>query len=888
MAHWLRKAAVALLAASSTTIFPNQIDEDTSGHWPFEVTAPIAKPNTPSCSILLAQTSFGNTYGRPFVASYTPQCGGDPQAWSLIVLKYEASGTGRQFDRTSGVWLGGVELLRTTTAEPSPNFTVSWTIEKDVTRFASVFALKNAKLVVALDNIVNDIYTAVLHVNVTATFYATDTQNPPAIVPSLVIPVSASEKSYGWWSMRGEEVSYRLPLVPRNVVKASLEVFISAHGCDEFWYTNIPSSDPECGNGTFKELMVSLDEKLVSVAWPTVTIYTGGINPLLWRPIFSIQASDVPSIVLDLTPYIYILTNNDRHTIGLSIFNANSYWLASGSLQLWTDSSIEVSKGGIIENDIPAPVFIHTFNNITNESKTIAHRNISYSGFLFGSQGLVKTIVRSKLDFDNVVKVKSGFDNVVKDKSGPKVGSSGQQRVLGVNRVSRAEVDDQTVSQSQSIETVVETIGIKKSVESLQRENLLELHVVQTSFEDKSFAIESEIFQSVNLEKLSPNTLISVNTKQQSDGDFFRNATTQKGGGQTTTSQIYDKITDVKGAPRRCYTRSVTATNGSITFDESDNTFKSYSVSENMVVSQVEICHNGPKLSQFVYGTWRLADNGATRDPHLILQRIQKCVELGITSFDLADIYGMYTYEKVFGQALALAGPEFRQRIQLITKCDIVAKSDAFPHVSVKHYDTSFEYIVAAATRSLHELGVSYLDVLLLHRPDVLMDADEVARAFHELKLQGKVLHFGVSNFNRDQFELLQSRLDFPLVTNQIEVSCVEMKHLHDGTLDFMQKIRTCPMVWSPLCGGAIFKSDQPEKIARITEALKSVAAEIGPEATISDVAFAWILTLPSKPIIVLGTNDLARLEQASKVNYKLSRSQFFTIWQASAGRRVL
>jgi predicted oxidoreductase len=285
------------------------------------------------------------------------------------------------------------------------------------------------------------------------------------------------------------------------------------------------------------------------------------------------------------------------------------------------------------------------------------------------------------------------------------------------------------------------------------------------------------------------------------------------------------------------------------------------------------------KLSKFVFGTWRLADK-ASSDPKDILERIYSCIDLGITTFDLADIYGLYTYEKLFGNALKL-DPSVRSKIQIITKFDILINCPAFPNVKVHHYDTSKEYVIQAVERSLKEIGIDYIDLLLIHRPDPLMNADEVANAFHQLKKDGKVLHFGVSNFSPSQFELLQSRLDFPLVTNQVEYSVMHPDPMYNGTFDQLQRVRVQPMIWSPLAGGKLF-NDKSEKTLRVVGALEKVCKELGPNVTIDQVAYAWILKHPADCCIVLGTNDITRIKKAvGSLDISLTREHWFFILEA-------
>jgi predicted oxidoreductase len=224
--------------------------------------------------------------------------------------------------------------------------------------------------------------------------------------------------------------------------------------------------------------------------------------------------------------------------------------------------------------------------------------------------------------------------------------------------------------------------------------------------------------------------------------------------------------------------------------------------------------------------------------------------------------------------------------MQIVTKCGIMLVSPNRPQHTFKHYDTSQAHIVASTEESLQVLGTDHVDLLLIHRPDVLMDPDEVAEAFTTLRQAGKVLHFGVSNFTPSQFDLLASRLGFPLVTNQIEVSVLSLDLLHDGTVDQCLQRGIAPMVWSPLAGGRIFDEDS-EQAVRVRQALQSVGQELG-GASLDQVALAWLLAHPVRFVPVLGSSKIERVRSAAGAEALcLSREQWFTIWSASTGTPV-
>ncbi|AMF92923.1 oxidoreductase [Vibrio fluvialis] len=301
------------------------------------------------------------------------------------------------------------------------------------------------------------------------------------------------------------------------------------------------------------------------------------------------------------------------------------------------------------------------------------------------------------------------------------------------------------------------------------------------------------------------------------------------------------------------------------------------------MVAKVTIASQGPEFSELVQGYWRLGEWGMTAQERLTF--LKQHLELGITTVDHADIYGNYECEQLFGEALALE-PSLREQLQIVTKCDIKLCSAKFPERKINHYDTSAAHIYQSVNNSLERLRVNEIDVLLIHRPDVLMDADEVAEAFTELHKVGKVKHFGVSNFSPAQFELLQSRLGKPLVTNQVEINPLNFDVAHDGTLDQMQMLRTRPMAWSCLGGGAIFKGDS-EQAQRVRAVLEELREELGAES-IDQVIYAWVRALPSKPLPIIGSGKIERVQAAvDALDLTLSREQWYRVWVASKGHGV-
>lgn len=288
----------------------------------------------------------------------------------------------------------------------------------------------------------------------------------------------------------------------------------------------------------------------------------------------------------------------------------------------------------------------------------------------------------------------------------------------------------------------------------------------------------------------------------------------------------------------------------------------------------------GAVFSRIAAGAWRMAEWGLT--PQQRLGWIEACLDLGITTFDHADIYGGYTVEALFGEALALQ-PALRQRMQIASKCGIRLVNPQRPGNLVKHYDTSPAHVRASVENSLQQLRTDHLDVLLIHRPDALMNAAELADVFTRLRTEGKVLHFGVSNHTPSQLALLDAHL--PLVTHQLECSPLHLDALHDGAFDQAQTLGFSPMVWSPLAGGRLFTGTDVASV-RVRDVLTALANEWGssPEA----VAMAWLLRHPARPVPVLGSRRVRAYGQAvDAMTLNMDAQSWYRVWSAGAGRAV-
>jgi predicted oxidoreductase len=287
------------------------------------------------------------------------------------------------------------------------------------------------------------------------------------------------------------------------------------------------------------------------------------------------------------------------------------------------------------------------------------------------------------------------------------------------------------------------------------------------------------------------------------------------------------------------------------------------------------------KFSRVVLGFWRLLDWGLSTDQ--LIDYLHEVLDLGITTMDQADIYGNYQAEELLGEALK-KDKSLAKQMQFVTKCGIVYKGKN--GARVKYYDYSKKWIMGQVEKSLSFMGIDHIDLLLLHRPSPLMDPDEIADAFSTLKQQGKVTHFGVSNFLPDEFDLLQSSMDEPLITNQVEFSALHMGNMENGVLNQCLKNKIHPMLWSPLAGGAIFTSDAPEAV-RLRETLEVIREEVGAD-DIDAIAFAWLLAHPTQPLPITGSGEIGLAKRpVEALKYKLTYEQWFMIWTAVKGHKV-
>ncbi len=287
----------------------------------------------------------------------------------------------------------------------------------------------------------------------------------------------------------------------------------------------------------------------------------------------------------------------------------------------------------------------------------------------------------------------------------------------------------------------------------------------------------------------------------------------------------------------------------------------------------------GVKLSRIVYGMWRLGDDADTSPAH-VQAKIEACLAQGITTLDQADIYGGYTAEAILGAAFK-AAPHLKRKVEIVTKCGIVAPVGRHAGARVKHYDTGAAHVTQAVEASLRAMDVEVIDLLLIHRPDPMMDHEETGGVLDALVASGKVRSVGVSNFRPWDFTLLQSAMDSKLVTNQIELSLSHLEPFTDGDLAFLQERGLPVMAWSPLGGGALMTGS-----GAVQAVLERIANEHGVDR--AAVATAWLLLHPARIIPVMGTNNPARIAAIGEaMRVPMDRETWFELYTAALGREV-
>jgi hypothetical protein len=370
---------------------------------------PVPRPATTPCTVTLFQNLDFSDFNPKFF-DYAPPAS-CPGPWAAVVFEADWSvDAGRQFDRTGEIWIGGANIFFGTTPEPSHNVMRTWHTESNLTELSPLFTVAQQGRV-DLGNLVNQTYTSHIHGSAYLQFYPlAQGQNPPATA-SVVLPMSAGPT--------GGTVTLNSPsdqlaatfTLPTNVERAYLDVFAQGQQTDEFWWTcapnNVASELQNCGNTSFREAEVSIDGTPAGVAPIYPWIFTGGIDPYLWRPIPGVHTLNFEPYRVDLTPFAGVLSNGQPHTVAVSVYNADMYFSATANLLLYQDLNSTQVTGAVTTNTINPPDPMITENIFFNGTvargplSVDVQRGFTVEGFVNTSHGTVDTKVVQSIDYTN-------------------------------------------------------------------------------------------------------------------------------------------------------------------------------------------------------------------------------------------------------------------------------------------------------------------------------------------------------------------------------------------------------------------------------------------------------------------------------------------------------
>ncbi|HTW47130.1 MAG TPA: peptide-N4-asparagine amidase [Acidobacteriaceae bacterium] len=373
----------------------------------------VPRPTTKPCVVQLFQDMEFDNY-TPQSFSYTPpaDC---PGPWAKVVFTADFTVTaGTQFDRTGAFYLGHANLWYGTTAEPRTNLSPSWHVERDVTDLSAIFQASqtgeaNLGNYVGVYDGVN--YNGIIYANAALEFYPANIRNPAPRTPDIVVPVNGPGGDAGTLNTGADQITQALDL-PRNVENAYLDVIAQNQIGDEFWYFCVPNDQTanleSCGNTAFREVEVSIDGQPAGVAPAYPWIFTGGIDPFLWEPIPAVQTLDLAPYRVDLSPFAGLLSDGSTHTVAVSVYNANGYFLATANLLVYTDHGSKSVSGGLISSTLSAAPNPSIQENITSNNGTYtgnilttSNRSFAIRGYVNTSHGRVDTTVQQSVGFSN-------------------------------------------------------------------------------------------------------------------------------------------------------------------------------------------------------------------------------------------------------------------------------------------------------------------------------------------------------------------------------------------------------------------------------------------------------------------------------------------------------
>ena len=513
---------------------------------------PIPRPNTQPCTVqLFSNVEFADFSPKPF--TYTPpaDC---PGPWAKVVFQADYNITaGRQFDRTANIWIDGVNVYFGTTAEPSGNVARSWHIESDLTDYSSLFTATHAGEA-DLGNLVNGTFTSVLFGSASLQFYPLTQHQQAPRTADVVLPMSAGATGGSVDLFSPTDQNAQTFTLPTNIERAYLDVIAQSQAGDEFWYTCVPNDVTveleSCGSTAFREVEVAIDGQPAGVAPVYPWIYTGGIDPFLWRPIPGIETLNFSPYRVDLTPFAGPLSDGNKpHQVAFSVFNNGNYFATTGTLLLYLDAASTQVTGAITKNTIGTAnpsvaekLSTASDGTVTGTVSVTSSRTFELAGFVKTSHGEIRTDVNQTIDFSSV-------------------------QTFQVNATTPAGTPDvQDINQKTTISSLTSRRG-EGPEENIfvQGEYPLLLNFSFTSNPDGSFTQATNINQQLTREEIHSigNHSVSFSILRRSDVptdtlQFAANGTTNQ---NQSSAQTYF-YTDSTGA---CFSRTVNAAAGLLT-----------------------------------------------------------------------------------------------------------------------------------------------------------------------------------------------------------------------------------------------------------------------------------------------------------------------------------
>ncbi|XP_027332066.1 peptide-N4-(N-acetyl-beta-glucosaminyl)asparagine amidase A isoform X2 [Abrus precatorius] len=519
----------------------------------FEVSyPPPSHEPTPTCSHQIIHHSFAHTIDTPpYTTPYAPPLG-CPAPWSRVVLHFHARCKGEQYDRIAAIWLGGAELFRTSTAQPTASG-IAWNVRKDITKYSSLLARSDLDLTMMLENVINREFTGVYQVSVTLWYYNKFAVRVPFVTglwdnespADLIIPISDDGKRGFWFKVEEEKVlRSRKIQIPRNTHRAVLELYLSFHGNDEFWYSNPPTSYITAnglttgrGNGAYREVYVTIDGQVVGWEVPFPVVFTGGIHPLFWEPMVAIGAFNLPSYDMDLTPFLGKLLDGKKHVFGIGVAKGISFWLINANLHLWIDHESSVVHANPVVHHSPETNIEHQeeFSGLDGAFEVEAEKETQVTGWVISSAGNITTTISQGFSFRNFIKFQhNGTTKMVKQKFKAK------KKVKVIN-------------------------GRGESITTLKVKRRYPLRVITSTqqFQDGMYRLVANFSHALVEKYISGCFINSIDNVQNSKG-WMEVKGHSVVSGQASTTQSYSYIDRFN-----CYNRNVAASNGRIVADNS-------------------------------------------------------------------------------------------------------------------------------------------------------------------------------------------------------------------------------------------------------------------------------------------------------------------------------